>query len=102
MQTGQNCIAPENSLPQLGQVRWGSGFMDLTVLQPQHTRTAWFEIGQDSGWHTVVPLHAQLRVPLFYRVKSLFGTEFVPLAYDYLSIRYERSWKDRPRIGSMI
>jgi hypothetical protein len=32
MQTGQNSIAPENSLPQLGQVRWGSAFMDLTVL----------------------------------------------------------------------
>src|SRR4029077_6566217 len=32
MQTGQNCIAPENSLPQLGQVRWGSVFMDLAVL----------------------------------------------------------------------
>jgi len=30
MQTGQNSIAPENSLPQLGQVRWGSVFMDLT------------------------------------------------------------------------
>jgi hypothetical protein len=33
MQTGQNSIAPEISLPQLGQVRWGSVFMDLTVLQ---------------------------------------------------------------------
>ena len=32
MHTGQNSIAPENSLPQLGQVRWGSAFMDLTVL----------------------------------------------------------------------
>jgi hypothetical protein len=32
MQTGQNSIAPENSLPQLRQVRWGSVFMDLTVL----------------------------------------------------------------------
>jgi hypothetical protein len=31
-QTGQNSIAPENSLPQLGQVRWVSAFMDLTVL----------------------------------------------------------------------
>jgi hypothetical protein len=28
MQTGQNSIAPENSLPQLGQVRWGSVLMD--------------------------------------------------------------------------
>jgi hypothetical protein len=33
MHTGQNSIAPENSLPQLGQVRWGSVFMDLTVLR---------------------------------------------------------------------
>jgi hypothetical protein len=31
MQTGQNSIAPENSLPQLGQVRWDSVFMDLIV-----------------------------------------------------------------------
>jgi hypothetical protein len=28
MQTGQNSIAPETSLPQLGQVRWGSVLMD--------------------------------------------------------------------------
>jgi hypothetical protein len=34
MQTGQNSIAPENSLPQLGQVRWGSVIMALTALQP--------------------------------------------------------------------
>src|SRR6201997_1373089 len=32
MQTGQNSIAPENSLPQLGQVRWGSVLMHLAVL----------------------------------------------------------------------
>src|SRR4029077_2471969 len=32
-QTGQNSIAPENSLPQLGQVRWGSALMGLTVLR---------------------------------------------------------------------
>jgi hypothetical protein len=30
MQTGQNSIAPENSLPQLGQVRLGSVLMALT------------------------------------------------------------------------
>jgi hypothetical protein len=29
MQTGQNSIAPENSLPQLGQVRWGSALILL-------------------------------------------------------------------------
>jgi hypothetical protein len=32
MQTGQNSIAPENSLPQLGQVCWGSVLMGLTGL----------------------------------------------------------------------
>src|SRR5260221_10485253 len=35
LQTGQSSIAPENSLPQLGQVRWGSLLMALTILQPQ-------------------------------------------------------------------
>ena len=35
MHTGQNSIAPENSLPQLGQVRWDSIFMDLTALQSE-------------------------------------------------------------------
>jgi hypothetical protein len=29
MQTGQNSIAPESSLPQLGQVGWGSVFIYL-------------------------------------------------------------------------
>jgi deoxyribose-phosphate aldolase len=52
MQTGQNSIAPENSLPQLGQVRWGSMLIDLTVLQPQSEPKAtprsieWCEIAQ--------------------------------------------------------
>jgi hypothetical protein len=32
MQTGQNSIAPESSLPQFGQVRWGCVFMDLTLF----------------------------------------------------------------------
>ena len=70
MQTGQNSIAPENSLPQLGQVRWGSVLMDLTALQPQSEpkatprSTEWCEIGQHGAWHTVVPLHEQSRVPL--------------------------------------
>jgi len=33
MHTGQNSIAPENSLPQLGQVRWGSVLMLLIAFQ---------------------------------------------------------------------
>jgi hypothetical protein len=71
MHTGQNSIAPENSLPQLGQVRWGSVFMALTTLQPQpepqhhNTRTEWCEIGQHGPWQTVVPFHKQLRLPLY-------------------------------------
>jgi hypothetical protein len=35
MHTGQNSIAPESSLPQLGQVRMSSFFMRLTALQSQ-------------------------------------------------------------------
>jgi hypothetical protein len=52
LQTGQNSIAPESSLPQLGQVRWGSFFMGLTALQPQSEpkaiprSTEWCQIGQ--------------------------------------------------------
>jgi hypothetical protein len=70
MQTGQNSIAPENSLPQLGQVRWGSVLMALTALQP-HSETkatprsiGWREIGWQGARQTVFPLHKQLRVPL--------------------------------------
>jgi hypothetical protein len=69
MHTGQNSIASENSLPQLGQVRWGSSFIGLTALQPQPEPKAtprsneWCESGQHSP--TVVPVHKQLRVPLY-------------------------------------
>jgi hypothetical protein len=68
MQTGQNSIAPENSLPHLGQVRWGSVIMALAALQPQPEpkatprSTEWCEIGQQGFWHTVFPLHEQSRV----------------------------------------
>jgi len=67
MQTGQNSIAPENSLPQLGQVCLVCVLI-LTTLQPQNrpssntTRTEWCEIGQYSTWHTVVSLHEKSRV----------------------------------------
>jgi hypothetical protein len=52
MHMGQNSIAPESSLPQLGQVRWGSVFMGLPALQPQSElkatprSTEWCEIVQ--------------------------------------------------------
>jgi hypothetical protein len=38
MHTGQNFIAPENSVPQAGQVRLSSIFMDLTVLRMRQER----------------------------------------------------------------
>jgi len=63
MHTGQNSIAPESSLPQLGQVRLGSVLMALTALQPQPQPKAtprsneWCEIVQHSAWQTVVPSH---------------------------------------------
>jgi hypothetical protein len=68
--TGQNSIAPENSLAQLGQVRWGSVIMALAALQSQPEpkatprTTEWCEIGQQGFWHIVVPLHEQSRVLL--------------------------------------
>ena len=68
MHTGQNSIAPERSLPQVGQVLLGSVLMDLTALQPQRERkatprsTEWCEIGQHGAWKTIVPFHKQLRV----------------------------------------
>jgi hypothetical protein len=71
MQTGQNSIASENSLPQLGQMRWGSVLMGLTTLQPHSEpkatprSTEWCGIGQQSAWQTGVLLHKQLRVPLY-------------------------------------
>jgi hypothetical protein len=58
----------KNSSPQLGQVRWHSGFTLLTPLirrpQPKATprSTGWCEIALHSAWHTVLPLHEQSRV----------------------------------------
>jgi hypothetical protein len=39
MHTGQNSIAPENSLPQLGQVRCRSALMAVIALQPVKANT---------------------------------------------------------------
>jgi len=70
MHTGQNSIAPESSLPQLGQKRWGSVIRALAALQPQPElkttlrSTEWCEIGQQGFWHTLLPLHEQSRVLL--------------------------------------
>jgi hypothetical protein len=70
MQTGQNSIAPETSLPQLGQMRWGSVLMGLTALRSQSEpkttprSTEWCESGRQGPWQTVVPFH-KLCVPLY-------------------------------------
>ena len=77
MQTGQNSIAPESSLPQLGQVRWGSVLMALTALQPQSEpkatprSTEWCEIGQQGLLAMLVRL--QLRASVFsqgYQIRA--------------------------------
>ena len=78
-QTGQNSIAPENSLPQLGQVRWGSVFMDLTVLQPQFERKPTAHSTFTAPDKAIVPFHKQMRLHLSQRFKSSFGTRFLPL-----------------------
>jgi hypothetical protein len=80
MQTAQNSIAPENSLPQLGQVRWGFVIMALTTLQPQSepkatpTSTEWCEIGLHSAWHSVVRFHKRMRyiTPLNHVSEQIF------------------------------
>ena len=66
MQTGQNSIVPEISLPQIEQVRWGSVLMALTALQPQFEPKAtprsieWCESGQRGPWQTVVLFHKRV------------------------------------------
>jgi hypothetical protein len=68
MHTGQNFIARESSLPQLGQVCLSSVLMVLTTLQPQPESkatprfTEWCEIGQYGPWQTVILLHEQSRL----------------------------------------
>jgi hypothetical protein len=63
MQTGQNSIASENSLPQLGQVRRDSALMFLTALQFQFQLRAKPRSGQSSetdqhhARDSVIPLH---------------------------------------------
>jgi hypothetical protein len=54
MHTGQNSIAPENSLPQLGQVRWGSVLTDLPVLWPQSEPKA---APRSTEWREIVQRH---------------------------------------------
>ena len=68
MQTGQNSIAPENSLPQLGRVRLSSVFMGLIALQPQfepkaaHGPQSGVKAARGVRWRIKVPFHKQLRV----------------------------------------
>jgi hypothetical protein len=59
MQTGQNSIAPENSLPQLGQVRWSSVLMGLTALQPHSELKA---TPRSTQWCEIVQRHALANV----------------------------------------
>jgi hypothetical protein len=63
--TGQNPIAPEYSLPQLGQVRWVSALLVLTApskATPRSLRVARNRPARP--WQTVVPVHEQLRIAI--------------------------------------
>jgi hypothetical protein len=58
-------MAPENSLPQLGQVRWDSVFIELTALQPQRrSPPSGAKLAFTVPGKAVVPFHKQLRVHL--------------------------------------
>ena len=78
MQTGQNSIAPENSLPQLGQVRWASVLTVLAALQLQAQprarpgSTERREIGQHGPWQTIVAFHKEFRVSPTITVENIF------------------------------
>jgi hypothetical protein len=68
MQTGQNSIASETSLPQLGQVRWGSVLMDLPVLRrserkQHHAPPSGAKSSSGLRWRMMVRL--QLRASVF-------------------------------------
>ena len=80
-QTGQNSIAPENSLPQLGQVRWGSVLIFLTILPRPQPKAAprsaeQCEPGQHSSWRTVFLLHEQSSVALTLAHQITFQNKF--------------------------
>jgi hypothetical protein len=74
MHTGQNSFAPENSLPQLAQVRWVSAFMDLTVLQPPFEpkptarSTEWCKIGLHSPWQSWCPVPRAIALSIYITV----------------------------------
>ena len=63
-------MAPENSLPQLEQVRWTSVLIVLAALQPQFEpkptaqSTKWCKIGLQGPWQSCCPFHKELRVHL--------------------------------------
>ena len=84
MHTGQNFIAPESSLPQLGQVRWVSVLIALTALQPQPEPKAIPRSTPVVRNRPVQRLAFCCPVPqtnaLYYRVKPRFGTKFRALA----------------------
>ena len=85
MQTGQNSIAPANSLPQLGQVRWGSVLMGITALQPQSEpkatprSTDWCEIGRQGPWQIVVHI-AQATTCSFTLARQITFRNKIPVA----------------------
>ena len=101
MQTGQNSIAPENSLPQLGQVRWGSVLIFLTIPRPQ-PKTAprsaeRRELGQHSAWRTIFLFHEQSSVALTLAHQIAFQNKF-PAARVPWHRRLREALRTRPNL----
>jgi len=77
MQTGQNSIAPENSLPQLGQVRWDSVFIGLPLCLDEASE-AWISSAISGGSGIVRDMdfqaeHTDAKANLNIRLDSFGG-----------------------------
>jgi hypothetical protein len=77
MQTGQNSTLPESSVPQLGQVRWGSVIIALAAPESQPEpkatprSTEWCEIGQRHPLANVGPASiASLLLSQDYQIRA--------------------------------
>src|SRR6516164_9143012 len=100
MHTGQNSIAAENSLPQLGQVRWGSVLIFLTTPPRPQPKAAprsaeRCELGQHSSWRTVFLLHEQSSVALPLAHQIAFQNKF-PAARVLWHRRLREALRARP------
>jgi hypothetical protein len=88
MHTGQNSIAPENSLPQLGQMRRGSVLIVVTALQPQFEpkptarSTECCKIGLRGPWQSCCPVPQAIACLLFTVARQIKFRNKIPTFGD--------------------